>query len=196
MQSKSELLDKDRPEADWMQTHTGKKFYPFDPKPDQICMQDIAHALSMQCRFGGHSRRFYSVAEHCILASRLVSSEDALWALLHDAAEAYLSDLPKPFKDGVAKYINPHEKKILQIIAKKYNLSYPYSDAVKKVDWEMCVTERFRVMQCKAMEWPSVRKYKALFGDDALNEVKRRPIMFWDQNQAKRMFLDRFTELV
>ena len=96
---------------DWMRTFTGKKFYPFEPSPDAICIEDIAHALSMQCRYTGHVSRFYSVAEHCLLLTGVVASrlKDMVrfgpqnknllkWALLHDAAEAYVGDMGRPLK--------------------------------------------------------------------------------------------------
>ena len=68
------------------------------PNPDDIRIEDIAHALSNQCRFAGHAREFYSVAEHSVHVSQLCLPEHALWGLLHDASEAYLVDLPRPLK--------------------------------------------------------------------------------------------------
>ena len=73
----------------WIQTYSGKKFWLDPPMWDQIDIIDIAHALSMTCRYGGHSKFFYSVAQHCCLMSRLVPKRLALAALLHDAVEAY-----------------------------------------------------------------------------------------------------------
>ena len=73
----------------WLQTYTGKKFYPFDPREEEVDILDIAHALSQLCRFGGHTKEFYSVAEHCVLVSMCCPSEVKLLGLLHDAAEAY-----------------------------------------------------------------------------------------------------------
>jgi uncharacterized protein len=84
--------------GDWIQTYTGKQFWPLSPLPEDIVIEDIAHALSMQCRFGGHVRTFYSVAQHSVHVSLLVEPQYALWGLLHDAAEAYLVDLPRPIK--------------------------------------------------------------------------------------------------
>src|ERR1039457_118422 len=79
-------------------TFSGLRFWPLDPNPEKILIDDIAHALAHQCRFGGHASRFYSVAEHSVHVSRLCPPEDALWGLLHDASEAYLVDLPRPLK--------------------------------------------------------------------------------------------------
>ena len=86
--------------SDWIQTYTGKKFFPLDPDPDQICIEDIAHALSNVCRYAGHSNRFYSVAQHSImLAEEFFSGwQYKFVALLHDASEAYLGDIPRPLK--------------------------------------------------------------------------------------------------
>lgn len=86
--------------TDWMQTYTGARFYPLEPDAELIRIADIAHALSNICRFGGHSARFYSVAEHSVLLSRefFAGWHYKLVALLHDAAEAYLGDVPRPLK--------------------------------------------------------------------------------------------------
>ncbi|MGZ6854414.1 MAG: hypothetical protein ACXVGC_10195 [Mycobacteriaceae bacterium] len=85
-----------------IETHTGLFYDYLDPKPEQVCIEDIAHALSMTSRFGGHCSRFYSVAEHCCLVRQLVIEagrpELGLAALLHDAHEAYVGDIPTPLK--------------------------------------------------------------------------------------------------
>lgn len=85
-----------------IRTFTDKKFYFLDIRPEHICIEDIAHSLSNICRYGGHCKQFYSVAEHSIACcDRMGNGEDAsvrLWALLHDAAEAYIGDICKPLK--------------------------------------------------------------------------------------------------
>ena len=81
--------------GDWMQTHSGIQFWPLDPRPEDILIEDIAHALSNQCRFAGHCCFHYSVAQHSVLVSENVPAQDAMWGLLHDAGEAYLVDLPR-----------------------------------------------------------------------------------------------------
>jgi len=82
--------------GDWIETYTGKQFYPLDPYPEDIDVRDIAHALSNLCRFTGHCRAFYSVAEHSIYVSTHVPKTMALQALFHDAPEAYIADISGP----------------------------------------------------------------------------------------------------
>lgn len=82
----------------WMSTYTGGRFYPETLTENEYRIEDIAHGLALQCRFGGQSREFYSVAQHSVMVSELVPPEHALWGLLHDASEAYLIDLPRPIK--------------------------------------------------------------------------------------------------
>ncbi len=84
--------------GDWMQTFTGRAVWPIDPHPDDVDLLDIAHALAFQCRFGGHSRMHFSVAQHSILVSRLCPPPLRLAGLLHDASEAYVADIVRPLK--------------------------------------------------------------------------------------------------
>src|SRR5689334_10911717 len=79
-----------------MTTFSGEPFWPLDPQPEDIRIVDIAHALSLQCRFNGHTKFHYSVAQHSLIMSFNVPLQFALEALLHDAAEAYIGDLIRP----------------------------------------------------------------------------------------------------
>ena len=93
------------PGKDWIQTKSGRKFWPLSPRSEDIRLSDIAHALSMTTRFTGHLDRFYSVAEHSrlvALATRHLGGdeEDYKQALLHDASEAYLCDIASPVKQS------------------------------------------------------------------------------------------------
>lgn len=95
--------------GDWCCTYSGVSFYPLDPREDEIHIEDIAHALSLLCRFGGHCREFYSVAEHSVLVLRIVAKSTTdrrvlRAALLHDASEAYLIDVPRPIKSHLTNY--------------------------------------------------------------------------------------------
>lgn len=85
-------------EGPFFVTFSGNRYHFLDPDPKEVTILDIAHALSLQCRYAGHSPRFYSVAEHSVLVSRAVPTEHALVGLLHDAAEAYVGDLIRPCK--------------------------------------------------------------------------------------------------
>lgn len=104
--------------GDWIQTYSGRAFYPLAPYPQDVCIEDIAHALSQLCRFGGHCRRFYSVAEHSVLLSRVVVPEFQLWALLHDASEAYLVDVPRPIKKQLPAYVEAERRVMAAICAR------------------------------------------------------------------------------
>lgn len=87
----------------WMQTFTGRMYWPQDPRPEDVSPVDIAHALSLQCRFAGHCQWHYSVAQHSLLVAELSGDDgQALWGLLHDASEAYMVDLPRPLKNHSA----------------------------------------------------------------------------------------------
>jgi len=87
-----------------IRTFTGRQFWPLDPRVEDFDINDIAHSLSNQCRFGGAVRKFYSVAEHCVRVSWACSKEDELCGLLHDAHEAYLLDLPRPVRKMLPEY--------------------------------------------------------------------------------------------
>lgn len=93
----------------WIETYTGKKFYPFDPRVEDIVVEDMIHAVCHLCRFGGHSRQFYSVGQHLLLVHQYLKDRDEaplvrLYGLTHDFAEAYLADLPGPIKRMMAEY--------------------------------------------------------------------------------------------
>jgi len=87
-------------------TYTGKKFHYLNPARNEVCIEDIAHALSLTCRFGGHCEIFYSVAEHSCRVSDIVSEENKLCALLYDASEAYITDIPRPIMIDLPQYWN------------------------------------------------------------------------------------------
>jgi hypothetical protein len=118
-----------------IRTYKGHYFDVFDPNPDHIDIEDIAHSLSLLCRFAGHIKSFYSVCEHSIWVSNKVSKKHALAALLHDASEAYLIDLPKPIKDEIPQYLEV-EDKLMSVIGKKFGFEYPFNDEVKFYDRE------------------------------------------------------------
>lgn len=127
-------------------TFGGGYIEPLDPDPELIDIYAIAHALAQQCRWTGHTLRFYSVAEHCVLASRITKS---LECLLHDASEAYLSDLARPVKQapGLGEVYLAAELKLEQAIAQRFGLKPPpMSKAVKAADEAMLKREAHQLV--------------------------------------------------
>jgi uncharacterized protein len=139
----------------WIQTYSGLKFDIDNLNPDMITIRDIAHALSLNCRYNGHCKQFYSVAEHCVLMSENVLPEYAMDALLHDAAEAYLTDIPRPFKPLIVGF-EDLEYKVLRTIYKKFGLIYPDWETrkeIKQADLIMLKVEQRDVMSTPPEKW-------------------------------------------
>ena len=167
---------------DWVVTNSGQKLFLTNPDPESILIEDIAHGLSQTCRWGGQCKTFYSVAQHCYMISSIVPRSDALWGLLHDAAEAYMTDLPRPLKMILPGY-QLIESGILKAIAEKYGLPESIPSTVKKADNVMLATEaRLLMNHCPEDMYLS---------EDAL-DIEIVPI---DHESSKRFFLERFMEL-
>lgn len=129
-----------------IQTYTGLFFDPFHPDPNDICIEDIAHSLSLQCRFTGHVKYHYSIAEHSLLVADLCSHDSRLCGLMHDATEAYLVDLPRPIKrDKSMELYRELEHNIWEVIACKYNLPIKMPDDVKRAD-DLALVAEARVL--------------------------------------------------
>src|SRR3954471_2936273 len=107
-------------------TNSGKLAWPMDPRPEDIDILDIAQGLSNQCRFNGQIKTFYSVAQHSVLVTRMVSSENQLAALLHDASEAYLPDLTSPVKRQIPEFVEA-ENRLMEVIADVFGFAWPMS---------------------------------------------------------------------
>jgi uncharacterized protein len=137
---------------DWIQTYTGKAFRPLDPAPGSIDIRDIAHSLSLLCRFNGHCGTFYSVAEHCVRISDYVPQQHAMWGLMHDAAEAYISDLPRPVKRQIPDFVR-FEDDLLQRIMAHYGLPWPMPAEVKRADDLLLATEMRDLMAPPPASW-------------------------------------------
>lgn len=171
--------------GDWIQTFSGKPFWPFDPRPDEIDLEDIAHALSNLCRFSGHVRTFYSVAEHSVWVSSLVDPEYAKWGLLHDATEAYLVDLPRPLKRHglMGRLYRETEDRLMEVIAARFDLPWPMPAEVKKADSVMLATERKWLMAPCPLPW----------NEDEAVEPLRWATRYQNVGpfQAREWFLDR-----
>ena len=119
----------------WITTYTGKKFYPFAPKEDDVSIADIAHALSNICRFNGHCKTNYSVAEHSVRVSGILPPKLRLLGLMHDSPETYTTDMPSLIKHALPE-LQYAEKRILEVILHKYSINYTPEDwrAVKVAD--------------------------------------------------------------
>lgn len=118
---------------DVLQTYTGKVLKPLESSPGDFDIRDIAWSLAMQCRYNGHTNLFYSVATHCILVSWHCPVGLKRDGLLHDASEAYLSDLPSPMKARMPEY-RKLELQVEEAIAQEFNLTWPMAPAVKAAD--------------------------------------------------------------
>lgn len=152
----------------WCQTASGRAFWPLDPRAEDVSLEDIAHALSNLCRFNGHCREFYSVAQHCVLVSyrcaqlaevEAADFDDLLHAqragLMHDAAEAYLVDLPRPVKQFLDGY-RVAETNVERCIAERFGLTETfakYAEIVKQADNELLATEARDLMAEPPMMW-------------------------------------------
>lgn len=175
------------PSKAWIQTARGTAFHILDPQPDEIDIRDIAASLSKLCRFTGHVKKFYSVAEHCVHCSYLTPKRDAFWALMHDTPEAYIADINRPLKHFTAAgpaYIEI-EKKIMAVIASKFGLSMPEPESVKIADNMMLYTEKDQLMY--PLSWD------VKWGDATQKANLKIPC--WSPDVAEISFLHRFYEL-
>jgi hypothetical protein len=169
----------------WIQTYSGIAFYPIDPRPEEIHYSDIAHALSMICRFTGHTKKFYSVAQHCVLVSQYCDPQDALWGLLHDASEAYMCDVARPVKH--MDFMRPYriqESKLMRVIAQKFGLSEQEPESVQVADRRLLYTEARDLMNPVHPDW------------EWLAEPYPEKINPWSPKKAEEMFLIRFVNLI
>jgi hypothetical protein len=174
--------------GDWMQTYTGKVFWPLDPRADEVDIEDIAHSLSLQCRFAGHSLWHYSVAQHSVLVAQSLQVKEyvpavVVWGLLHDAPEAYVVDLPRPVKNVVQGY-REAENRVMEVIAEHFGLSLPIPDAVHLADNEALATEKRDVMVPCKREWAPLPKPWLI-----------NRIAAWQPREAERAFLEMATRL-
>ncbi len=136
----------------WIETYTGRAFYIQEPSPDDICLVDIAHALSNLCRYNGHCSQFYSVAEHSVHVAKFIEflkfpTAVIMAALLHDACEAYTGDFPSPIK-WVIPELQTMEKKIQKAVHEHFDIRpQAYKDKViDVVDKRIVQDERHALM--------------------------------------------------
>lgn len=192
--------------GDWMITVSGRRLYVGDPRPEDIVIEDIAHALAKYPRFGGHTPgdEIYSVAQHSVIVSQIFwsdsvtfDSEDmrirgARGALLHDAAEAYLGDVIRPVKAYIAEALKPLEDLWEAVIFQRFNaLAFPR--LVKRADLEALATERRDLLPFADPKLnPEAWKWKE---DELAVRAWPEHIVPMSIPQARAAFLARFEEL-
>lgn len=175
----------------WIETVSGIKIEFLNPRPEQIKITDIAHALSNNCRFTGQCRKFYSVAEHSWHVARMLEGtplEVQLAGLLHDASEAYLADIATPVKRELPEY-KVIEDNLMVAIAKKYNFEWPMHPAVKYADLMALSNEAHHLLPSRGNEWDTWRQVKRPPIIDSYRPIGMVP------DTARQVFLDRFYEL-
>lgn len=181
----------------WIQSYTGLAVTPLNLKPEQVCLADVAHALAMKCRFTGHTRDFYSVAQHCVLGSECIAPSYALAFLLHDVSEAYLPDIATPIKpfvfvrrcDGHTMEMTwkgleiSHRNTILNVLGHQSLLPLLDSAEVQAMDRSMLLAERDALFGRQPCDWK-------LGGEPAPVSIKP-----WLPEQAESEFLRRYERL-
>jgi hypothetical protein len=174
----------------YLQTVSGRFVNPLDPDLDQIDIGDITRALANICRFGGHCRSFYSVAQHSVIVSELVEqrggdAEDVFAALMHDAAEAYLGDMPHPLKhrSALGEAYKVAEDHLEQALRVRFNIK-PDVPEIKRADRALLATER-RAVSAEDWHWPELEGVEPLDLD----------LTAWPPDEAARAFAARYAEL-
>ena len=166
----------------WITTFSGKTFHVLDPQPNEVALEDVAHALALTNRFSGHTRFPYSVAQHSVLVSNVVPPELMLQGLLHDSAEAYITDIPTPLKKKLED-IQEIERRICIAVGDALGVNMELkSDAVKDADLRMFETECRDLMSNLRGYYHDVLPYDMA-------------IVPWSWQEAKERFLWRFHTL-
>ena len=165
--------------GNWFLTFTGRRFYVTDPRPEDVCIEDIAHHLSLLCRFNGACRVFYSVAQHSLLVERICPG---LPSLLHDAAEAYVGDMVRPLKLSMPQFRDA-EARVWSAVCEKFGIEEALSPKVKAADNRALMTERRDLMCPTDYEWGATEK-----------PIPER-IITYSAGRMAAAFLERFNEL-
>lgn len=169
----------------FMQTFSGRRYWPCNPVPSEVFIEDIAHALSLQCRYAGHCLRYYSVAEHSVLIARHLAAkhapEVALAGLLHDASEAYCVDIPRPLKPYLTNYKEIEESN-WKAIAARYRLSAEIPAEVHDADNRIIADELANLVP---MPWHARHN----------NPLGVR-LRYWSPEKAETEFLATFDALM
>ena len=170
----------------WIQTVGGRRFDLVAPDPDSIDIRDIATALSHLGRFTGHTTDFYTVAQHSCLACDAASPVAKPWALMHDAAEAFIGDVSTPLKVLLGETYRAVERRVVDAICLRYRLAiHPaVQDEVRQIDRRLLVTERNRFLAPPPVPWSE--------DDDGVEPLQiASGLTPWPPEKARRHFLDR-----
>lgn len=151
-----------RTDKTWFQSFTGRKVWPLDLHSDEVDIRDIAHALSNECRFAGHCKAFYSVAQHSVLVAHYLPERLKKHGLLHDASEAYLKDMPRPIKHhpGMAFY-RQAEARAMEAIWAAFSLpilTHHEAMLLKQADDQALATERRDLKEVPPDLWADLDK--------------------------------------
>lgn len=173
----------------FMSLYSGGKFFPLDPTEQEVHIEDIAHALSHQNRFNGHLKWPYTVAQHSVLCAKQARSMDydlnvQLYALMHDAAEAYIGDMIRPLKYYMPMF-KEVEDRIMTVVARKFDFSMNKraTAKIKTIDNLMCAAEK-RDMHPTTLEWPGMP-----------DPVDIKTIEPWPHSYAKGQFMRMFNQI-
>lgn len=190
-------------QGNWLQTVGGRAFFPLDPRPEDIDIEDIAHALSFVCRFGGHCREFYSVAEHSVRVSHAIAYAGGtplaqLSGLLHDAAEAYIGDMVWPLKqDHALSGYKQIEQAIENAISRRFEVPFGLP-IVKRYDLVLLSTEKRDLMRNGSsgsnVEANAARERLGAWHSDYVPPLDTR-IDPWSPKVARAYFLSHFNYL-
>ena len=178
--------------GNWIQTHTHRAFSLTTPDAADVTIEDIAHSLSQICRFNGHTRVPYSVAEHSVRCSQLVDQDFALDALLHDAGEAYFGDVSTPLKRELGAAWADVEERIGSLIADKFGVLWPPPRAVVNADLALLEIECRDLLGAAIDDWSKMGAM-AVFKIDVDELVIIEP---WTPDFARHRFLERYHTLM
>ena len=164
----------------YITTYTGQHIDPLRPRKDKLLIEDAAHSLSLLCRGNGHVKTFFSVGQHCInccreALARGYSRRVALACLVHDASEAYMSDVPRPFKKELPQYVRAEEK-LLDMIYEKFlgkSLSAEEKRLVRQVDDTMLYYDMLELLGEKVADTAPDIKIELSYRVRPFEEVER-----------------------